>query len=358
MNPSVATLFLVLLAGALFTLPLLPAIAELLLKRDAQPLNVIQQHAGEVRHFANGFRSYIAQLQPALQECVTAGTNVTGRLPGGEEYLLVGRPGDASFTDSGKKQSTCPRIVVVGSDVIFPPGITFAKEIYVAGRFAGGERNSYRAILGEGDILLDRESKVMRWAHAVGKFQVERDCDLYGRISSDQEIQMHSGCTFQRLNAPCIRASAVIDWIHSTKPELYPGAQFRTGTTGRRLFEEDLEIRPGDVIIGDVVTRGKLHIGAGARIIGSVKSNKDAVLEGGVSVKGNLISAARMHIGHRCRITGLVIGEHELVIEAETACGTIQMPTTVSAPIITLEVGAVVFGTLWARDEGRVVAKA
>ncbi len=47
MNSSLAPLMLVLLAGVLFMLPLLPALLELRLKRDAQPLNVIQQHGGE-----------------------------------------------------------------------------------------------------------------------------------------------------------------------------------------------------------------------------------------------------------------------------------------------------------------------
>jgi len=354
-NPSLATVILVLLAGALFTLPLLPAIAELRLKRDAHPLNVIQQHAGDVRYFANSFRGYIAQFQPKLQECLTAGTNLTGRLSSGEEYLLMGRAEDASFQE---KQTTCPLIVVAGTDIVLPSMITFSKEIYAAGQFIGGEHNSYRAILGEGDILLEQDSKVMRWAHAVGKFQAARDCGLYGRISSDQEIEMHSGCTFQRLNAPCIKTSYLIDWVRSAKPDLYPKLESRPGTVERRLFEQDLEIQRGNVIVGDVVTRGKLRIGAGAQILGSVKSNKDAVLERGVFVKGNLISAGRIHIGPRCQISGLVIGEHEVLIETETRCGTAQMLTTVSAPMITLEVGVVVFGTLWARDEGRVVPKA
>ena len=44
MNPVLATVLLIFLAGVLFTLPLLPALMELRLKRDAQPLNVIQQH--------------------------------------------------------------------------------------------------------------------------------------------------------------------------------------------------------------------------------------------------------------------------------------------------------------------------
>ena len=359
MNPSLATLVLVLLAGALLTLPLLPAMVELRLKRDAQPLNVIQQHAGEIRHFSNGFRGYIARLQGSLQECVTAGTTATGMMPDGDEYLLLGRA-DAFFNPPGENQATCPLILIAGTDIALPCGVTFVKEIYAAGRFTGGVHSTYRAILCEKDILLQRASQVMRWAHAVGRFHVEHDCDLYGRISSDQEIWMQSGCTFQRLNAPCIGAgfpSSMVDPPPSLVSDPSADLQSWPAPVGRRLFQADLEIQPGEVIVGNVVTRGKLHIGAGARVLGSVKSNKDAVLETGVSVKGSFVSAGRLHIGPRCRISGPVIAEHGLVIETETQCGAIQTPTTVSAPTIELQEGVLVFGTLWAREEGRVVPK-
>jgi hypothetical protein len=35
----------------------------------------------------------------------------------------------------------------------------------------------------------------------------------------------------------------------------------------------------------------------------------------------------------------------------------VERPTTVSAPWIQVEEGAVVFGTLWAREDGKVVAR-
>ena len=204
MSPTLATAILILLAGALFMLPLLPAIVELRLKRDAQPLSVIQQYGGEIRHFAHGFRTYTAGLRPLLQECVVSRTTATGTLPDGDEYLLLGRADNGFFMPPGKKEATCPLVVAAGMDVALPDGMTFLKEIYAAGQFTGGNNSTYRAILGDKNIHLQRASKVIRWAHAAGKFQAEHDCDLYGRISSDQEIELQAGCAFQRLNAPRI----------------------------------------------------------------------------------------------------------------------------------------------------------
>jgi cytoskeletal protein CcmA (bactofilin family) len=359
-NPSVATLLLSFLAVALLTLPLLPALRELRLKRDAEQLIVIQQHAGEIRHFAYVFRHYIEGLQGPLQHCVALGTTATGTLANGDQYVLLGRNDDASFLGAGKvKDSTCPLIVFVGTDMALPGGLTFLKEVYAAGRLVGGEGATYRALLGDRDIHLERSSKVMRWAHSVGVFRADHDCDLYGRVSSDQEILLQSGCMFQRLNAPSIAmacAGAGVEHAVSPAPALSANRQIPERPPNRRLIVRDFEIRSGEVITGNIVTRGKLRIGAGARVLGSAKSNKEMVVEAGAAVEGSLISAATMHIGPGCQIRGPVIAERGMVIESGTRCGSAQTPTTVSSPIIDVEEGSLFFGTLWAREEGRVVS--
>jgi len=353
MNPALATVLLVLLAGVLFTLPLVPTLIELRLKRDGRPLDVIQEYAGDIRYFSYGFRRYIAGVLEPLQECVASGTTAKGTMPDGDPYLLLGRTDDASVLSSGQKTATCQSVVAAGMDVVLPDGITFVKEIYAAGQFTGGEKNVFRALLGEKDIQLGRASTVNRWAHAVGAFRAEHDCDLYGRISSDREIQMESGCAFQRLNAPRIALG------RSDAEETDDGAE--TSPTplppGRRLVDEDLEIQAGEIVSANIVARGTVHIGAGAQVFGSVKSHKQMALEAGVRVEGGLISASTMHIGRDCRITGPVIAEHGMAIETGTRIGTIRTPTTVSAPTIQIEEGVTVFGSVRAPTEGQVVAQ-
>ena len=360
-NPALATVLLVLLAAVLLTLPLLPALRELRIKRDAAPLVVIQQYAGEIRHFAHGFRHHIEGLLGPLQQCIALGTTATGTLGPSDEYVLLGRNDNASLIRAGKMNgSTCSLMVAIGPDMALPGGLTFLKEVYAAGILVGGEGVTYRAVLGERDIHLERASKVMRWAHAVGRFRADHDCDLYGRVSSDQEIMLQSGCMFQRLNAPCIAmpcASATLDDAVSPAAGASNNRQIPERPLSRKLIVDDFEIRSGEVITGNIVTRGKLRIGAGARVLGSVKSNKEMVVEAGVAVEGSLISAATMHIGPGCEIHGPVIAERGMVIESGTQCGSAQTPTTVSSPIIDVEEGSLFFGTLWARDEGRVVPR-
>ena len=80
MNPYLAVAALVLFVSLMFMLPLVPALVELKRKSDALPLAVIQQHAGEIRHFANSFRTYIQILGPTLQQCVASGTTASSGL--------------------------------------------------------------------------------------------------------------------------------------------------------------------------------------------------------------------------------------------------------------------------------------
>lgn len=351
MNPMLAKLLLVLLAGILFTLPLLPALTELRLKRDAQPLNVVQQYGGEIRHFSYGFRTYIDDLLDPLLDCVALGTTVHGTMPNGDQYLLLGRADDTHLVSAGGKTATCQLLVAAGVDVVLPDETTFAKEVYGIGEITGGEKSVFRALLGEKGIHLGRASTVTRWVHAVGAFRAERDCDLYGRVSSDREIQLKPGCAFQRMNAPrivlgCSDAQET-DVGADTVPPSLPG--------GRRLVDEDLEIQAGEIVSANIVTRGRLHIGAGARVVGSVKSHEHIALDTGVHVEGSLISASTMHIGTDCRITGPVIAERGITIDTGTRCGSVRAPTTVSAPRIEIADGVTVFGTIWARTEGHVV---
>jgi cytoskeletal protein CcmA (bactofilin family) len=355
-NSSLAVAALILFASLMFVLPLVPAFVELKRKSDASPLNVVQQHAGEIRHFANSFRTYIQVLEPTLQQCVAAGATASGIMPDGVEFLALGRGDDSQTLPIQQPGAVCPVTIAAGSDLVVPPEITFLRDVYAGGRFKGGDNNSYRAILGEKDVHLGRSSRVTRWVHAVGEFSADHDCKLSGRISSDSGIRLQGACNFLRLNAPQIETGHIMPGEDPTR--LSPEDQANAGSevVQRFLYDGDFEVHAGEVVSGNIVARGKLQIGSGARICGSVKSVGDMVLGAGVSVQGSLISGKQMLIGPDCAVNGPIIAERALHISAGTRCGSFQHPTTVSAPRIEAEEGVAVFGTLWAREHGEVVA--
>lgn len=355
MSPDVAAAVLVFAGCALLIIPALPAIVELRLKRDAEPLAVIQQYGGEIRHFSQGFRSYIGALQEPLKICVDTSTTATGTLEKGDRYFITGKNGKIDFVSAGLKGKSWDLVLLTGADVMLPGGLTFSKEIYAAGNLVGGNGCVYRAILGDKDLQLGFGSEVMRWAHAAGQFRVERDCDLYGRISSDKAIYLDAGCRFQRLNAPVIAmGTGNFSGRGAILENSGPGREIPDFLTERKLVEGDLRIAEDEVITQNIVVRGNLLIGARAQIYGNVKATKKIEVEGGASVQGSLIGTRAIHIGPRCQVRGPIVGEHKITIGAHTKCGTADRPTTVSATTIEAQEGAVIFGTIWAREEGRV----
>lgn len=355
MNPYLAVAALVLMVSLMFMLPLIPALVELRRKSDARPLNVVQQNAGEIRHFASSFRDYIKGLEPIMQRCLADGTAATGTLPDGEEFVVLGRADEPLMLALEQQDATHPVMMAAVTDLIIPPGTTFSRDIYAGGQFIGGDKNNYRAILGEINVHLGASSRVMRWVHAVGEFTADLGCNLYGRVSSDSLIRLQAQCSFLRLNAPRIETGREANRRDAPSPNVNIAPNPGLAVAQRFLHDGDFEILSAQVISNNIVIRGNLHIGSGARICGSVKGAKDIVLEDGVSVEGSLISARKMRIGSHCVIHGPVVAERELEIATGVRCGTAEQPTTVSAPHIEVEEGVVVFGTLWAREHGQVV---
>jgi len=351
-NSYLAITALVFAISLMLTLPLLPALLELKRKSDALPLSVIQQNAGEIRHFANSFRTYVQKLQPLLQQCTAAGATDTGKLGDDEEYVVLGRADEPLMLALQQRDALRPVVIAAGVDLAIPDGGTFSKEIFAAAQFIGGEKNRYRAILGEKNIWLGEASQVTRWVHAAGEFTAGPGSSLHGRVSSDLLIRLQNNCRFVRLNAPRIEAGLATD-----PADTIPSDATCPASQQRLLHDGDFVVKPGQAINCNIVVRGKLRICAGARVHGSVKSEQTMILEEGVSVEGSLISASRMQVGPRCSIHGPVIAERELSIATGTHCGSSKRPTTVSAPRIKVEEGVTVFGTLWAREGGQVVAK-
>jgi hypothetical protein len=355
-NSYLAVAGLVLFVGVMFMLPLVPALVELKRKSDALPLNVIQQHAGEIRHFANSFRIYIQALQPALQQCVASGATASGTLPDGVQYLALDRCENSQTLPIQQPGTICPVTIAAASDIAVPPDTTFVRDIYAGGRFRGGDNNSYRAILGEKDVVLGRNSRVTRWVHAVGEFAADLGCGLSGRVSSDSSIRLQTACSFLRLNAPRIETGPARSEEDSLAPNPEDHEVEGPETVQRFLYDGNFEVQAGELITGNIVARGKLRIGTGARIQGSVKSVGDMIIETGVSVQGSVISGKQMHIGPDCILHGPIVAERLLLIASRTRCGSLSHPTTVSAPRMKVEEGVAVFGTLWAREHGEVVA--
>lgn len=355
MSPYSSVLLLILWTGLLLVVPMVPAIIELYRKTDAQPLLVVQKHAGEIRHFAEGFRGYVNELNAVREKCRISGTTARGTLKDGSEYFVIS-DSPASLPEIRSRDGNCSTVVIACADLCAPRLTVFSKEIHSQGNFVGGDHNKYRAILGEKDVHLGAHSIVMRWVHAVGTFGANHNCDLHGRVSSDTAIQLGNQCTFLRLNAPRIELGLMSAKNKYAVSSLPPTAS-TYAVLERYLQDQDFEIQANQVFHGNIVTRGRLIAHRGAQIFGSIKSSKSMVLEDDVLVTGSAISSGQLRIGPNCCVHGPIIAERVLYIDSGARLGAWANPTTVSSPKIYSKDDVLIFGTLWAREHGEVARK-
>ncbi|MBV8892476.1 MAG: polymer-forming cytoskeletal protein [Acidobacteria bacterium] len=351
MNPAASVFLLMVIALIVFLLPLLPVAVELHGKSDVQPLQVIQQHSGEASYFGDSFRVYIDNIRPVLNDCFAQGTAAKGTLPDGAPCLVLGRGEDAPLIADIQAGGTCDMILASSTDLELPSNTFFPKDIYSNGCVNGGPSNTYRAVLAEHEVRLGAGSRVMRWVQAGTEFTAQSQCQLFSRVSAGRLIRLLEDCRFIRLHAPRIETGSVSPEAADTH------VLRRHGNDGvRRLHNADLSIAAGELLRGDLVVRGRLTIGEAARIEGSVKCEKDMVLGPRVEISGTVVTERHLQVGPYCILHGPVIAERGLLIARGTRCGARDMPTTVTAPRITVETGVVVFGTMWAREQGEVIA--
>lgn len=368
---------LVLVTIALFFLPLIPALKELYSPTDIAPLKVVQAYDNNPMHFAVGFRSYVhkqfsieklSELQDARQ--------YKGQLTDGTQYQILQAADNGQPSVSLKSDD----VILSNFPIILPADKVYEAEIYSAVNITTGKNSRFRALLSDNSLTLSENNVVLRWIHSEGEMNVGENSVLLGRATSNHSITLGIGCHFERLNAKKIMIGAEVDsndsgaFVERTVLDVIKDTKIRAER--RSLLEGNLDFPAYHTFDGDIVAGSTAIIGDYAHIKGSVKSNamNDVALylqnsgvmmskekniarcELGhyVRIDGSLVSTNDLYIGEHCRITGPVIAENLLVIRSGTIIGTPEQPCTVSASKIIIESGCVIYGTLWATNDGMV----
>jgi len=344
---------------ALFLLPLAPALLEWRNRRDAQPLKVVRDYDGNIKHFAIRFRQFLSQQFAELaHDSGPAPVARVGRLPTGDQYELVGADGLPNIADEERAQQDVHHMVLGTADLRLGSDMLYEKEVFAAGAIISGGGNSFRALLAKGDIMLGPDSDVLRWAHSDGSISAGAKCRLFGRISADRALLLRGETRFGRMRAPTIR------WGDTQPPPLPQPAARTPLERPRELLDESAGrwLAPGDWVLpdasyhrGDLVARGAMAVGAGSLIEGSIKSHGELRLEAGTRITGAVVCSERIWIGPGCVIGGPLICERSIEIGAGTVLGTPDTETTVTAEEIRVHEGVIAHGTVWARELGFVI---
>jgi predicted acyltransferase (DUF342 family) len=329
MIATVASLLAV--TGLLAALPLAPALIEMRQRRDIGPMPV-KNRTEMVADLAHDFRSLL------------------------EDDSIAARRASAAAT------------LVLEEDWFVDKGALIETPVYAKGRLAAGGNNVFAAIFCEKDIDLGNNTRVGTWVHAQGIVIVPMGSSVEGRLSAAEQVELGSGSSFKRVDAPAIITG---DGAVKTDQELLeakdeeprpatvwdPEPRTILEQVTERLFApSDFLLEAGAVLRKNVVARGEIHLAEGSHLIGCLKSNRRMVLAANVRAEGSLVSASDLRIGRDCRVVGPVIAEGELMVESGTTIGSLKQPTTVQAPRIRIAPGVTIHGSLCACELGQVAS--
>ena len=94
--------------------------------------------------------------------------------------------------------------VMLSEAALIPPGYVVEADVYTSCGLDLGECAALRAALCEGDVILGKDSAVLRWLHADGSIFLRPGSTAYGRLSAGRSIRLAPGCAFERMSAPQI----------------------------------------------------------------------------------------------------------------------------------------------------------
>jgi cytoskeletal protein CcmA (bactofilin family) len=354
-------IFLVLVA-VWICLPFIPAVDELLKKKDIEPVQVEQESEVDIRFFARGYRTFMDRhLAEAVSRCRSEGGDVRGKLEDGTDYIVLDGSERQEPPPIEKPGEPSETMILSCGRLRLPAGNEYLLELWAGESVEGGEGNIYRAVLAEEAVNLGPRSTVLRWLHGERSVSVGEGSELWGRVSAGERIALEPESRFERLNAPDIAFGEPIPIElraaegEPLEPDDIP--RLIDDTAGRWLVKGKLEVPENRRVENDLVATGEGRIGDRAHISGSIKSHKDLHLGSGVVVEGSVVSGRDIHLGEGCRIKGPVLAERTLFVERGCVLGAPDGPTTVSARRAEIAPGARAHGTFWAHEQGRITGQ-
>jgi predicted acyltransferase (DUF342 family) len=357
------TLLFVLATLVMVALPLIPALAEWYRPTDALPLKVVRDYDGSADHFAMRFRQFIKARMIEIMSGANAEPDLIhhGTLANGDATILIGRDQVLPESAISKAQEIDAVIAALGS-VTLPANIFAKSEVYAEGNIDVSERTACRALLADNDLTLGAGCAVLRWAHAGRDLTTGPRARLWGRLTAGERIVLGRDSVFTRLHAPRIETGAAP--LNEKRDEDIERAllampdNLHFYSSNRWVFKKELNVPRDTAHHGDLIAKGAVTVGERCRIEGSLKSVKQMTIGQGSIIEGAVIASKDLHIESNCIIVGPVVSESTVTIEAGCVIGSPTLPTTITAPRIRFAEGVVMHGSVWAREDGKILGDA
>lgn len=347
MNPFESVLITAFVPASMvfLTLPFLPAWREWRDPSDEAALPVPEHDSNHVSHFANAWRRRRAARGSTEPSVDTS------------NELRFQHMFDVHTVQEWNHQT---EPVVATRAVVLAASVQCLRPVLAAQDFRAAGGSTFSAILSSGCIKLGPRSRLTQWAHAdrelcLGAFSIG-----LRRLSSNDRIELARGCSFERMHAPSVRFGtagtpskrAPSGADHPRDFGELPDAEHRGGVLYR--VHGNCTIPEGRRYLGSLIVTGILTLEAFACIEGDVKARRGIRLGLHAKVLGAVTCEGTIHFLEGSSADGPVTSETGVLLDHGVRVGHEQSLTSISAPEIVAECGAVAHGTVWAREAGVV----
>ncbi|MBN1224119.1 MAG: hypothetical protein JXB23_12805 [Candidatus Aminicenantes bacterium] len=333
------TIFLLMLL-----IPFLPGIQELIRPKDPFALPINLNYSRDPRFFGKSFR---AILQKSLDYSKTLNEGIQSIRLSKEEIIEI--RGKMTVPEDTR----IDHILYITGNLISREDCVFDKEIYVRGRATIGENCKVRALAAEGRISLGRQTKVIRWVDSEDNILVDKRCDLGWNISCEGKLQIGSECLFRRLFG-----MPIVTWDKNESNHISPKNRVAFDITQTALITDSewTVIPPAARIDKAIISKQNLLIKCGSVVHGDIKSHRKLLLEDRVRIVGNVFAEGDVTVGAACRILGNVFSQGAVKIGRMARIGKAgKVKSLVCRKELSLDSNVVIYGYVISGKRGEVL---
>ncbi|MFZ6862722.1 polymer-forming cytoskeletal protein [Undibacterium sp. Ji67W] len=318
-----------------------PAWREWRQPTDCTPLTVGIDYSNDIIYFAEKFRTLVLAYR-------------RGEPQASSPFQMVNADIDAMCW------SKVTRPLLSLTSLVSQQRIHCAEPLFVDGNIELHSGDRLAALFAQGSLHMDAGSEVYIWAHAEKDVVLGRGCSVRRRLSSMTSIELGVESSFERVHAPIVYFGGKAAMLAPPDRVLQkdgffkdiPNAVLRTPVLYR--VNGDCVLPPNSIYRGSLIVTGCLFVGAGTTVIGDIKARMGIVIEAGAQILGSVVSERRIQILQSAKILGPLISESIIHLNEYSIIGSFDFPTTVTAKNIVAEAGAMIHGTVWARELGIV----
>lgn len=352
-----------LLAGGLASLPLWPALREWRHPSETAPEPA--DHAVGMNWLASVER-FQASLQTdfaSLLALVRDDEAIRGSSSRGVPFLVLGQK--KHLVEQLPASARVLRQWVISARHLDIPGeLVCERPLHAESRLNIAHNAIVRSAHARRELVVGARARVRQWAYCSGRLDAAEGAQLLGLAAAGRALTLARQVRFTRLIAPCIHFGRAAPGSLTETPRtqaLAPPSHVRehvheSGQTWH--VRGDLMVPAGFRVDADVIASGRIVLGRGSRVRGSLHARGMVHLDAGARVDGTLYGDSDIHLGEDCRVAGSLQSTGRLTLDAGCEIGSAQQSSTVTAHTLRCAESSRVFGAVHARHGGEVVAGA